>query len=468
MKLDYKPKTTKTGLLSPRTMSRGAIHSFLIVASCFCFILAATLGKTPNTNSVEETALKLETPSNNKELIIEPEKNTLSVAANTEKPPIVDEPKETPQEVWHDVKIQRGDTLGKIFKRLELPTKDLKVLLSTKGSSSSLTSLKPGQTLKLCVNQDQEVNKLTLDVARGNTLELHRKGDKFKLQHKVLPLEKQLAFGKGEIKSSLFSSAKKAGLDNKIVSQMVEIFSWNIDFSLDLQPKDTFKVLYEEKRIDGEKIGTGHILAAEIINDGKKHLAIRYTDKSGHTGYFSPDGYGMHQAFLRNPVNFTRISSHFGPRSHPILHKMRAHNGVDYSAPIGTPVQTTGDGKIVYMGTRGGYGKVIEIQHGSRYSTLYAHLSKFAPKLRVNQEIKQGTIIGYVGASGLATGPHLHYEFRIDGIHRNPLTVALPRQKLIPDANKNHFLAHAKEVMKLMQLHENKVDIAWNQFSLNE
>jgi murein DD-endopeptidase MepM/ murein hydrolase activator NlpD len=240
----------------------------------------------------------------------------------------------------------------------------------------------------------------------------------------------------------------------------VEIFGWNIDFSLDLQPKDTFRVLYEDNRLEGERVKTGPILAAEIVNDGKRHVAIRYTDKNGHTAYFSPEGYGMHQAFLRTPVTFTRISSNFGMRNHPILHKLRRHTGVDYSAPIGTPVKSTSDGKVVFVGKKGGYGNVVELQHGARYSTLYGHLSKFAKGLKAGATVSQGQVIGFVGKTGLATGPHLHYEFRIDGIHRDPLTVALPRRNPLSNENKKQFLAHAQKMLRLMEQHENQVGVA--------
>jgi murein DD-endopeptidase MepM/ murein hydrolase activator NlpD len=383
---------------------------------------------------------------------------------------------ETIKPTWRTLKVQKGDTLAKIFKRNGYPKQDLTAILSINASARKhLTLLDPRKPIKVLLGEAKKVHGLSLDTSPGNTLTLSRKEHSLKKQVSFLveqieaPLKKQLAFGKGQIKSgSLFSAGKNAGLDRAIITQMVSIFGSNLNLTSKLKPNDSFRVLFEEKRLDGERIGAGTILAAEIVNGGKKHMAIRYTDKSGRTGYFSPEGNGMHQAFLSTPVNFTRISSAFGARAHPVYHKMREHKGVDYCAPAGTPVMATADAKVIFAGNRGGYGKVIELQHGARYSTLYAHLSRFEKKISVGTEIKQGQIIGYVGRTGLATGDHLHYEFRIDGIHRDPLSTMLPRRNPIPDSNKHHFLAHAKEMIRLMDLHEHKISMARNEYSQDE
>lgn len=378
--------------------------------------------------------------------------------------------KEAEKPIWRVLKVQKGDTLAKIFKRNGYQKQDLTAILASASAKKHLTSLNTRKTLKILVGDARKIHGLSIDISPGNTLSLSRKessGEKpavFLAENIQVPVKKQLAFGKGLIKSgSLFSAAKNAGLDKNLVTQMVTIFGWNKNFVTKLKPNDSFRVLFEEKRLDGERIETGTILAAEIVNAGKKHMAIRYTDKSGRTGYFSPEGHGMNQIFV-TPVNFTRISSAFGRRAHPVYHKIREHKGIDYCAPAGTPVQATADAKVVFVGTRGGYGKVIELQHGARYSTLYAHLSRFEKKISVGTEIKQGQIIGYVGRTGLATGDHLHYEFRIDGIHRDPLSTGLLRKNPISDSNKHHFLAHAKEVMRLMDLHEHKVNVVRNEY----
>lgn len=382
--------------------------------------------------------------------------------------------KEATKFSFRTVSIRKNDTLAKIFNRYGISSKELKEIMADETAKEHLTSLQPGQTLKLQINSNNKLDELNLDMGPGNSLIVARKESGFDVQHKQTPLEKKIAFGKGEIQASLASSARKAGLDSNIISQMVDIFGSNIDFSQDLQPNDKFRVLFEQKCLDNSPIQTGPILAAEIVygggakSGGKKIQAIRYTDKTGNTAYFSPDGQGLNQAFLRSPVNFTSISSGFGRRRHPVLHKLRQHKGVDFAAPRGTPVQATGDAKVVFVGTKGGYGKVVELQHGPRYSTLYAHLSKFAKDIKTGTAIKKGQVIGYVGRTGLATGDHLHYEFRIDGVHHNPLTVSLPKSKLIPDGNKRQFIAHAKEMIRLMDDHENKISVASIEFNLNE
>jgi len=247
-------------------------------------------------------------------------------------------------------------------------------------------------------------------------------------------IETREAHASGKIKSSLFLAAQDAGISQNVIMELANIFGWDIDFALDIRKGDSFTVLYEELYRNGEKISDGKILAAEFINDGKAYRAVRYTNpQTNRSEYFTPDGKSMRKAFLRSPVDFTRISSRFTVnRYHPILHKFRSHKGVDYAAKRGTPVHAAGDGKVIFKGKKGGYGKVMIVQHGSKYTTLYAHLKTYNRKLRVGSKVKQGQTIAYVGSSGLATGPHLHYEFRVNGTHRNPLTVRLPVSSPVP------------------------------------
>ena len=212
-------------------------------------------------------------------------------------------------------------------------------------------------------------------------------------------------------------------------------------------------MLYEELYLDGERIGTGDILAAEFTNKGKIYQAVRYTDQQGHTDYYSPDGHSMRKTFLRSPVAFSRISSRFSTgRKHPILNRIRAHKGVDYAAARGTPVKATGNGKIILRGKKGGYGKTVVIKHGSNYSTLYAHLNSYARGLRNGSRVQQGKIIGYVGSTGLATGPHLHYEFLVNGVHRNPLTVKLPDAAPLPKKYRQDFKLATENLLAQLEL----------------
>jgi murein DD-endopeptidase MepM/ murein hydrolase activator NlpD len=276
------------------------------------------------------------------------------------------------------------------------------------------------------------------------------------------PIEKRVAFGGGKILDSFFVAGKNAKLDDAMIMELANVFAYDIDFAQDIQPNDYFKVLFEEYFVNGVKVGNGPIVAAEFVNNGKQFQAIRYTDSTGQASYYSPSGQSLRKAFIRTPVQFTRISSHFNlQRRHPILHKIRAHKGVDYAAPIGTPVKAAGQGKVVFVGQKSGYGNTIILQHGPKYSTLYAHLSKFAKSLRPGNTIRQGQIIGFVGKTGLASGPHLHYEFRINGVHHNPLTVALPQSEGVTAGEKSKFLAYANDLKRMMNYH-GKVVVAAN------
>ncbi len=214
--------------------------------------------------------------------------------------------------------------------------------------------------------------------------------------------------------------------------ELANIFGWDIDFALEIRAGDQFTVVYQEDYLDGRKLRDGPILAAEFVNQGRTYRAVRYVDKNGHADYFTPDGKSVRKAFLRTPVKIARISSRFNlRRKHPILNRIRAHKGVDYAAPKGTPIRASGDGRISYRGRKGGYGKTVIIEHGGGISTLYGHMSRYARKKRTGTRVKQGDIIGYIGKTGLASGNHLHYEFRVNGVHRNPLTVKLPAAKPI-------------------------------------
>lgn len=460
MILDYKPKTHSIGSPILKRMS----HVGLGFAAFICLIYVLSFNKTPY--QISET-IPIDTPlfdePHNTPEVLPPVNHTLELPTVS----ISAVPAETFNEHWETVKVRKGDTLSKILRKYGISPRDVHDIVHADPSCAHLTSLHPGQEIKLRLDES-DLMEINYTIEPGNELVVFRTEDGFQVEHKQQPLEHRMNFGRGSIQDSLFLSARKAGLDQRLVAQMVEIFGWTIDFSLDLQPNDTFRVLFEQKCLDGEPIQTGNILAAEIINNGKTYQAIRYTDSGGKTSYYSPDGYGMQQAFLRAPVKFSRISSHFGPRKHPILHKIRQHNGVDYAAPRGTPIRATADGKVTFKGNKGGYGRVVELQHGSRYSTLYAHMSNFAKTLKPGKHVKQGDIIGYVGSTGLATAPHLHYEFRIDGIHRNPLTVKLPKRAPIPTSHKDQFLAHAKKMIDLLDVHEYQFSVAANEFPIND
>ncbi|MBL4868672.1 MAG: peptidoglycan DD-metalloendopeptidase family protein, partial [Pseudomonadales bacterium] len=277
------------------------------------------------------------------------------------------------------------------------------------------------------------------------------KGFSIEVSEKII--EKHLAYKEAKIDQSLFLAAQEVGLSDNTTMELANIFGWDVDFALDIRSGDHFSVLYEEHYLDGEKVGYGNILAAQFSNKGRDLTAIRYEDDKGNAYYYTPEGLSMRKEFLRSPIDFARISSSFNlRRMHPVLHKIRAHRGVDYAASRGTPIKATGDGKIIYAGRKGGYGNAVIIQHGQRYSTLYAHMRKFGRGVRSGRRVKQGQIIGYVGSSGLATGPHLHYEFRVNGVHKNPVTVKLPHAKPLAKKYRSDFERSTKEILSQLAL----------------
>jgi len=336
----------------------------------------------------------------------------------------------TPEPVkgeWHEVTVREGDSLARIFSQQKIPANQLHRLITSGGVAKKLTRIYPGQILHLRTTAEDGLLELNYEIDALNQIQVSRNDNKFEARLVTRAPERRKVHATGEINSSLFLAAQKAHLPENITMELAGIFGWDIDFALDIRKGDRFTVIYEDLYLDGERIGTGDVLAAEFVNRDKTHQAVRYTDARGRTDYYSPKGRSMRKTFLRTPVAFSRISSRFSlGRKHPILNTIRSHKGVDYAAPRGTPVKTTGAGKIVLRGKKGGYGKTVVVQHGSRYSTLYAHLNNYARGLRNGSRVQQGQIIGYVGSTGLATGPHLHYEFRVNGVHRNPLTVKLP------------------------------------------
>jgi murein DD-endopeptidase MepM/ murein hydrolase activator NlpD len=325
-----------------------------------------------------------------------------------------------------NVIVHRNDTLDAIFRRLKLSLTDLASLRGLPGLKARLDSLRPGESLRL-LHRDGSLFGLERRLNEEQTLKVVRDASGLKADVLQNPLEARPRTIRAVINSSLFEAIETAGGHDQTALALADIFAWDIDFVLDIQPGDAFVVSYQELYQDGVYVKDGPILAASFVNQGKEYRAVRYVDPDGGAHYYTPDGRSMHKAFLRTPVEFTRISSKFNSaRLHPILNLIRAHKGVDYAAPIGTPVRAAGDGRIRYAGPKGGYGNVVEIEHSRSIVTVYGHLSRFAKGTRVGRHVTQGSVIAYVGMTGLATGPHLHYEYRVNGIFKNPQTVSLP------------------------------------------
>lgn len=351
------------------------------------------------------------------------------------------------------VTVASGDSLYSIFKSIGLPPQSMRRVLESGKDARRLKKLRPGQVLDFYLEANNRLKRLVYHLDPVHSLQVSRVGVGFRAEMLETQLDKTASAASGVIQESLFLDGQRAGLTNTVIMDMANIFGWDVDFAHDIRNGDRFSVIHEELSKNGEKVSDGPVLAAEFVNRGRIIRALRYTDATGHTDYYSPDGGSMRKAFLRTPVNFTRISSRFSVRrKHPILHRIRAHKGVDYAAQRGTPVKATGDGKVDFLGRKGGYGKTIILRHGAGYTTLYAHLHRYARGVRHGTRVKQGQVIGYVGSTGLATGPHLHYEFRVRGTHHDPLTVPLPRAAGVPNRYRDDFEEKTRELLAELEL----------------
>lgn len=350
-----------------------------------------------------------------------------------------------------EVVVANGDTLSTVFAKVGLPQATVHAVLASSKEAKQLTRLKVGQRLEFELDDQAELVKLRSPMNKLETMELERSDAGYVFKKEQLKPDVQEAYAYGQIESSLFLAAKRAGLSHNLTMDLANVFGYDIDFAMDIRKGHTFEVVYEQKTIAGEPIGTGKILAARFTNRGKSFTAVRYTNKQGTSSYYTADGKSMRKAFIRTPVDFARISSRFSNgRKHPILNKIRAHKGVDYAAPHGTPIKSAGDGKVLLAGRKGGYGNTVVIQHGNRYRTLYAHMQGFAKGVRNGANVKQGQIIGYIGTTGLSTGPHLHYEFQVDGVHVDPLGLKLPMADPIAKNETQRFMQLSKPLMARM------------------
>jgi murein DD-endopeptidase MepM/ murein hydrolase activator NlpD len=349
--------------------------------------------------------------------------------------------------------IQNGDSLASIFKKHDLSANLLHRIVHSSDTAKKLTDIRPGEILYVDLDDEQNFLGLRLQQNKVNSLKITAMGDGFEAAELSRDVEVRTNHVSGTIENSFYLAAKKAGLSEKLIMQMAGIFGWDIDFALEIRSGDQFTVIFEEDYLDGEKLRDGPILAAEFVNRGRSVRALLYTDDTGRSDYYSPDGHSMRKAFLRAPVDFRRISSRFTrERYHPVLGVKRPHRGVDYAAKTGTPVKAAGDGKIIHRGRKGGYGKTVIIKHGQTYTTLYGHLSRYNKKAKQGSKVKQGQVIGYVGSTGLATGPHLHYEFRVNGVHRNPLTVKLPAAEPIAKKYRADFQLKTQSLISQLEL----------------
>ena len=409
------------------------LHKQLILVVGGFLILVGLSGLGENTHQAElDTALLVTAPPQ-QQILVETDQTAEASELRVE---LVDE-------------VKAGDSLASIFLRNGFSSRDVHEITRTE-HGKQLAEIFPGHRLAF-TKLGNTLETLTYSTDRLTSYTFHRDGDQFTAIKQVFQPDRVTTYKHSSIDSSLFVASQRAGLPDNLTMRLAQIFQWDIDFVLDIRPRDEFFVLFEELYFEGEFVGYGDILAAEFVNQGKRYRAVQYQTQSGRKDYFTPDGISMRKAFLRAPVEFSKISSRFNMRRlHPVRKTVRPHRGIDYAAPIGTPILAAGDGRINTATRNRANGRYIIINHGQQFVTKYLHLSKFARGIKAGKRVKQGQVIGYVGATGLVTGPHLHYEFLVNGVHMNPRTVALPKAKSIAKGELPQFALATRQHMLLL------------------
>ena len=358
---------------------------------------------------------------------------------------------------WQLETVDDGQTLGDLFEQVGVPASTMHRLLAATSERRALERLRPGTVIGFDIPAEGELRALRFDRDDTHRVLLSLSGDKVDEQVIERPTSIRTVVVSGEVGKSLFWSARKQGLSGSTINQLTdEIFKYDIDFSSDVVASDRYSVVVDQVWREGELIRSGDVQAATFTVRGKPHSAFRF-EHDGKAEYYTADGTPLKKAFIRMPVKYTRISSRFtSARKHPILGRIRAHQGVDFAAPSGTPIMAAGSARVAFVGWKGGYGRAVILDHGRGYTTLYGHMSRFG-KEHVGQRIAQGTVIGYVGASGLATGPHLHYEFRVNGVHRNPMSVTMPPPEPLRGTALAQFKAQTSQALAKIRQVENVI-----------
>jgi murein DD-endopeptidase MepM/ murein hydrolase activator NlpD len=357
---------------------------------------------------------------------------------------------------WREERIGRGETLSSLLQRLGINAEERQAFMTAARQSSSISGLTPGRSVLARVSSSGRLLLLRYLASDTTLVNIERGDETFYISEQTIDLEMRPVMRSGAIQGSLFGATDAADVPDRIASELAEAFSGDIDFHKDLRRGDTFSVVYEAYYFDGRLIKTGRMLAAEFINQDKSFQAVYFKDPQGREGYYSADGESLKRAFLKSPMPFDRVSSGFSnSRLHPVLRTWRAHRGVDYAAPTGTPVRAVADSVVSFAGRQGGYGNLVVLQHQRPYSTAYAHLSRFGKGIKHGARVNQGQVIGYVGATGVATGPHLHYEFRVNGEQRNPLAMQLPTTQPLDRRYRAQFAAHAQPLVERLALLRN-------------
>ncbi len=350
-------------------------------------------------------------------------------------------------------RIQRGDTLGAVLARMGV--QDVEATNFIRGHAAAQVmhrQLAPGKTVVARTTAEGELHNLIFPLnGKDAALVIERRGNGFVASEQALRFETQTVMKSAEIRHSLFAATDANDIPDAVASQLADIFGGDIDFYRDLRKGDRFSVVYEMNYLRGQAARTGRVLSAEFVNNGRTLRAV-YFEQDGRGGYYSADGKSLRKAFLRSPLEFSRVTSGFAMRLHPILQDWRAHKGIDYGAPQGTRVRATSDGVVDFLGYSGGYGNLLVLRHNGTYSTAYGHLQGFAHGLKKGGRVAQGDIVGYVGKTGMATGPHLHYEFRVNGKQVNPLAVVLPPAEPLTSSQMPRFQAIARQSLEQLSL----------------
>jgi len=436
LKENYRVKTQILARLSPKQKRQLRFGFVILAASGAAF---ATLGAA-EPDAIKTTPISLVLPLTN---------------------PQVASLDEQTRGIFHEEKVQRGDTLGALLSRLGVnDPAAFKYLRSGQESRVISNNLRPGRSFRSETGSDGTLVNLSYNLSPTEIVKVERAGEGFKIETIELALERRVQMKSAEIRGSLFGAADSVGLPDNVTSQLADIFAADIDFHKDIRKGDNFRVVYEMLYHEGEFIRAGRVLAVEFVNNNKTFSAVWYEaegakgspDAETPSGYYTPEGKTLRKAFLRSPLEFSRITSGFGGRLHPILNTWRQHTGVDYAAPNGTDIHSTADGVVTFMGVQNGYGNVVVVRHQGQYSTLYGHMSRFAPGLSKGSRVSQGDIIGHVGQTGWATGPHVHYEFRVADVPVNPLTVAMPQAFPLESKNLAAFMAKSAPLMDRIAL----------------
>ncbi|MEX2474309.1 OapA family protein [Marinobacter sp.] len=376
-------------------------------------------GNTSKQSRAPESARPAEAPTATSE-------GNAIAGSETEGPDTGPAEKRKPALDWQEHKVESGATLSSLFRDAGFNDGIMLKVINGEGDADKLQRLYAGETIAFATDNDGKLAAINLRRSLLETLQISRSEEGFQGETVIREPEVRPAFATGIIDGSLYIAAREAGMSDRLSMELAGIFGWDIDFVYDVRKGDQFEVIYEELYLDGKKFDTGKILSARFVNRGEENVALLYTDSNGDSDYYAPDGASMRKAFLRTPIN-ARVSSPFNKqRRHPVLDVVRPHEGTDYAAPPGTPIKAAGNGRVRFAGWKGGYGRTVILSHGDNITTLYAHMSRLGKGIKNGTRVKQGETIGHVGSSGMVTGPHLHYEFHVNGVARNSRTIDLP------------------------------------------